>query len=175
MGLSIKVNPFFLNEATIYVSGGFMDNDVIERVKALAADYLSQNSMELVDIIYRREQPGMVLRLLVDTPYGVTVKECTDLNHYLSEALNGENIIEGHFVLEVSSPGLDRPIVTDRDFERAVGNDLTVTTYEPIDGGRAHEGKLIGLEKENIVIESEGISIVVPRVKIAKAVLKIDF
>lgn len=149
--------------------------EVIDGVKILIANYLEQNSMELVDIIYRREQQGITLRLLVDTPQGVTVDECEALSNFLSEALDMENIIDGHYVLEVSSPGLDRPIVTDRDFERAMGKVLDVTAYRMIDRKKTHEGKLIGMDKEKIVLESGGISTVMPRNLIARARLKIEF
>ena len=149
--------------------------DTIERVKALIAPYLSENDIELVDVIYRREAGGMVLRFLVDKPYGINLKECEDLNIYLSGLLDKEDLIDNHFTLEVSSPGLDRTLKADKDFERVIGKPLNVSTFEPIDGHREHEGTLIGVEKENIVVESSGVSVVIPRNKIAKAVLKIEF
>ena len=152
-----------------------MDEGIIERVKALADSYLSSHGMELVDIIYRRESPGMVLRLLVDTHDGITIEQCEKLNQYLNETLDKENVIEGHYVLEVSSPGLDRPLRTDRDFERVIGKELIITTFEPIDAKRTLEGKLISSDKENIVIDALDKNITIPRNKIAKATLDIDF
>ena len=149
--------------------------EVADRVKSLTEGYLEDNGIELVDIIYRREQGGMVLRLLADTPEGITIAECEALNNYLSEAIDKEEIISEHFILEVASPGLDRPLASDRDFARVMGKDLEIRMYEPIDGKREHQGKLIGMDKENIVIESDGISTVVPRLKIAKAVLNLEF
>ena len=149
--------------------------DTIDRVNTLIAEYLEQNDMELVEITYRREQPGMVLRLLVDTPEGITIDQCEGLNNYLSELLDKEDIIQERYTLEVSSPGLDRPIITDRDFERSMGKILEVSTYEAIDGRKAHGGKLIGMDKEKVVIESDGISTVIPRNIIARARRKIKF
>ncbi|MBN1526962.1 MAG: ribosome maturation factor RimP [Candidatus Omnitrophica bacterium] len=150
--------------------------EIIERVRELVSGYLRQNDTELVDITYKREQQGMVLRLLVDTPAGITIDGCEAINKFLGELMDKENLIEGHYVLEVSSPGLDRPIKTDRDFERAMGQGLTVTTYEPVDGKKAFEGKLMGMDKEHnaIVIEKDGISVVIPREKIAMARLYIE-
>lgn len=148
--------------------------EVVEHVNALIANYLEKNGIELVETIYRRESGGMTLRLLADTPEGITIAECERLNNHLSELLDKEAVIAESFVLEVASPGLDRPIVTDRDFTRSMGKELDMRMYEPIDGKREHQGKLIGMEKENIVIESDGISTVIPRAKIAKATLKID-
>ena len=149
--------------------------EIVDRVKSLIERYLEKNGIELVDVIYRREQGGITLRLLVDTPQGITIAECEALNTYLSELLDKEDVIEGHYVLEVASPGLDRPITTDGDFKRVMGKEIDITTYEPIDMRSTHEGRLIGMDKENIVIESGGISTVIPRAKIALARLKIEF
>jgi ribosome maturation factor RimP len=149
--------------------------EVIDRVKELAAGYLDENGIDWVDITYRREQGGMVPRLLVDTHQGISIAECEDLNNYLSELLDKENTIEEHYLLEVSSPGLNRPMTTDKDFTRVMGKDIDVTTYEPIDLKREHEGRLIGMDKDNIVIESDGVSTVIPRQKIAKAKRKVGF
>jgi ribosome maturation factor RimP len=148
--------------------------ETVDRVKELAAGYLKDNGIELVEITYRREQGGMTLRLLVDTPAGVRIDECEGLNNFLSETLDKEDVIQEHYVIDVSSPGLDRPIKTDRDFERSIGKDLEITTYEPVDGRKTHEGRLAGMSKDEIVVESNGISIVIPRIKIAVARLRID-
>ena len=149
--------------------------EITERVKELMAGYLDGHDIELVEITYKREQGGMVLRLLVDKPGGIKISECEELNNYLSETLDKENIIDDHHIVEVSSPGLDRPMKTDRDFERSMGKVLEITTYEPIDGKKSHCGRLIGIDKENIVIESDGTSTLIPMQKIARAVLKIEF
>jgi ribosome maturation factor RimP len=149
--------------------------DIADRVKALVDNYLQQNGIELVEIMYKRQSGGMVLRLLVDTPQGISIDECERLNNYLSELLDKEDVIPDSYTLEVASPGLDRPIATDRDFERAMGRTLEVTTYEPIDMRKTHEGILIGMDKEKIVIESRGISVVIPRDKIARARLRVEF
>lgn len=149
--------------------------EIIDRVKELISDYLERHDIELVDIVYRREQNGMVLRLLVDTPNGIKVNECEDLNNFLSDCLDRDDLIDERYILEISSPGLDRPIKTDRDFERSIGKVIDVTTYEPVDGKRAHYGKLIGMDKDEIVIESGGISVVIPKKKIAMARPRIEF
>ncbi|MDP2912776.1 MAG: ribosome maturation factor RimP [Candidatus Omnitrophota bacterium] len=148
--------------------------DVIDRVKGLISGYLEENGMELVDITYRREAGGMTLRLLADIPVGISIAQCEGLNNYLSELLDKENVIGERYLLEVSSPGLDRPITTDKDYERVMGKVLDITTYERIDMRKIHEGSLIGMDSENIVIESKGVSTVIPKAKIAMARLKVD-
>lgn len=149
--------------------------DVIDRVKELISGYLEENGIELVDITYRREEGGMVLRLLVDTPEGINIAQCEGLNNYLSGILDSENVIGERYLLEVSSPGLDRPIKTDKDFERVMGREIDVTTYEKIDMRKAHRGRLIGMDGEKIVIESKGVSTVIPRPTIAIARLSVNF
>ncbi len=153
----------------------FLSMEITDKVRGLIDDYLEENGIELVEITYKREQNGMALRLLVDTPEGITINECEKLNNYLNAALDNADIINEHYLLEVSSPGLDRPILTDKDFERSIGKVLDITTYQAIDGRKTHEGKLIGIDKDNIVIESNGISTVIPRSSIARARFKIEF
>jgi ribosome maturation factor RimP len=152
-----------------------MSSDITEVVKELVQPYLEESGVELVEITYRREQGGMTLRLLVDTPEGIKIAECESLNNHLSELLDKEEVIGEHYIIEVASPGLDRPLKTDRDFERVLGKDLEVTTYVLVDGRKAHEGRFIGMDKESIVIESGGVSIVIPKASIALARLKIEF
>lgn len=149
--------------------------EIVDRVKALIYKYLEQNKIDLVEITYRREQGGMTLRLLVDTEGGISITGCEALNNYLGELLDKENIVEEHYVIEVSSPGLDRPITSDKDFERSMGKVLDITTYAAIDSKKTHEGRLIGMDKEKVVIESDGISTVIPRTAIARARLKVEF
>ncbi|MFA5500964.1 MAG: ribosome maturation factor RimP [Candidatus Omnitrophota bacterium] len=149
--------------------------EIIDRATLIAEEYLDERGIEIVEVIYRREQQGMVLRLVVDKPEGITIAECEEINNFLSAELDKQDIIQERYVLEVSSPGLDRPIKTERDFERAMGKQLEITTYERIDDRKTHEGRFLGMDKENIVIEKDGVSVVIPKNKIALARLKIDF
>ena len=164
MGL-VTINPFFFAK----------NMEIIDRVREIAEVYLREHGIELIDIVFRREGSGLVLRIVADTKDGITVSECAGLNNFLSEVLDREDVIQDRYTLEVSSPGLDRPIKTDRDFERSIGKVLELTTYEAIDGRKTHEGVLIGVEKDNVVVERQGVSTMIPRSKIALARLKIDF
>ena len=148
--------------------------EIIDKVKEIAKDYIADNGIEIIDITFRREQGGLVLRILADKPEGIDLSECEGLNNFLSDILDKEDIIQDRYIIEVSSPGLDRPIKTDRDFERSMGRAIEVTTYVRIDDKKFREGILVGMDKENIVVESYGISTVMPRDKIALARLKIE-
>lgn len=148
--------------------------EIIDKIKEAATDYIAAHGIEIVDITFRRESQGLVLRILADKPGGIKVSECEGFNVFLSEALDKEDVIQDHYILEVSSPGLDRPLKTDRDFERSMGRELEITTFEVIDGRKTHEGLLLGMDKDNIVVESGGVSTVIPRIRIALARLKIE-
>ena len=149
--------------------------EITEKTKELIAPYLDENGIELVEITYKRESGGMTLRLLVDTRKGIRITECEALNARLSAIIDKEGFIGEHYVIEVSSPGLDRPIKTDEDFMRSIGKELEASTYGPIDGRRMHVGVLIGTGEGKIVLESDGVSTVIPRDKIAVARLHIEF
>ena len=149
-------------------------NDIAEKVQELVRPYLDAHEIELVDIMYRREQGGMVLRLLVDTVERISIEECEALNNYLSQILDKEDIIQERYTIEVASPGLDRHLNTDRDFERVMGLDIEAATYERIDGRKTHSGKLIGMDKGSIVIEQNGVSTVIPRKSISVARMRIE-
>ena len=86
-----------------------MKNDIIEKIKPLIYNILQDNKIELVDITYRRESGGNVLRILADTDSGITIGECARMNSIIGDALDVSNLIEDRYTLEVSSPGLDRP------------------------------------------------------------------
>ncbi len=148
--------------------------DIVNRVTEILSPIAELRGVEIVDITYKREGPAMALRILLDKTDGITLDECGQVNKELSELLDEENIIDGHYILEVSSPSLDRPMKTDEDFQRVLGKDVKVTTYAPINGKNVFIGKLLGIGSSTIVLEdNEGISTEVPREKIAKARLEI--
>ena len=147
-----------------------MKEMIIEKVKDLTSNLLRDKAIELVDIIYRREQGGMVLRLLVDKEGGITLGECSDLNSKIGDMLESEDIIFDKYTLEVSSPGLDRLLKTKRDFERVIGKKVRVHTYAPVNDKRDCEGVVSKVDDEKVVIGEVGI----PLEKISKAKLKIE-
>jgi ribosome maturation factor RimP len=155
-----------------------MDNaEIVEKVKAVTAQLLQEEGVELVEIIFRREGPGMVLRFLVDKPSGITLNECAFLNSEISRILDEQNIIDQYFILEVSSPGLDRPFKTRRDFERAVGQMVILHMYEMIEGHNNFKAKILEVKPQMVIVEREkDLRIMeIPLENIAKAKLKVEF
>ena len=145
--------------------------DVIERVKGLIKPFLEDKGAELVDITYRRESAGMTLRLLVDKDGGITLDDCTDINGAIGNILEENDVIYEKHTIEVSSPGLDRPLKTRRDFERAIGKKIHVHTYEPVNDKRDHEGTVSSVDDEKVVLDCAEIELK----KISKAKLKLEF
>ncbi|MEE9500306.1 MAG: ribosome maturation factor RimP [Candidatus Omnitrophota bacterium] len=144
--------------------------EVIERIRELLEPIANERKFYIVDITYRREGGKLALRILADKEGGITMDDCTGLSNELSELLDRKNIIEEQYVLEVSSPGLDRKLNKDEDFAWAVGKRIKVTTYAPLDGKNVFLGVLAGLRDGTIVVsEKEGISAEIPRDKIASA------
>lgn len=144
--------------------------NIIEKVKELMSTLLADKKIELVDISYRRKSGTTVLRLLVDRVGGITLDDCTYLNEEIGNILDDQSLMPERYLLEVSSPGLDRPLKTKRDFQRVVGKRINVHTYEPIGDKRDHNGKVNDVNEENVTVSG----IKIPLNKISKAKLEIN-
>ncbi|MDR3579290.1 MAG: ribosome maturation factor RimP [Oryzomonas sp.] len=155
--------------------------DVCGHVSGIALPILESLGMELVDIEFARAGRDGVLRLFIDKEGGVTLDDCADVSRELSAILDVEDVIPGHYSLEVSSPGLDRPLKKPADYERFVGRLVKVRTFEalPDDAGNKRKtfiGHLLGLVDGNVAVKlSEGQSASIPLEKIAKANLEFEF
>ena len=155
-----------------------MDNaSILDEIKEFITPILEGEGVELVDISYNREGRRMVLRLLVDTASGITIDECSELNRKIGEELDGSGLALENYILEVSSPGLDRPLVSRRDFERALGKELKVITKRPIVGNdNVYVGHLEFVGDDDITLKQDtGEDIAIPYEDIAKARLHIEF
>ena len=153
-----------------------MDTDaLLEQVKALVEPVLARQSAELVECTMRQEGRQYVLRFLVDTPKGITLAQCAALNRQIGAALEEVNLFEYPYLLEVASPGLDRPLVTQRDFERVLGDQITVTTQS--DGRTVTQtGRLMHVDEQVLLLEvrpGERISLPRAAVKMSKRVITI--
>ena len=144
--------------------------ETVDRIKDAISNLLSDKAIELIEIKYRRESGGMVLRLLVDREGGITLDECTSLNNEIGGILDDKNVIEDKYTLEVASPGLDRPLKTRRDFERVMGKRIYLHTYEPVNDKRDYEGIVLSVDDEKVTVDNVDIRLD----KISKAKLKIE-
>ena len=154
--------------------------NVVAQVTGLAEPLVASLGMELVDVEYRREGRAMVLRLSVDRESGVNLDDCAQVSRELSEILDVEDFIEGYYTLEVSSPGLNRPLKKTADYERYRGRLVRVKTFEllPDDAGNPRKtflGELLGFDGVNVRIKlKEGQTAVIPLDKVAKANLEFE-
>lgn len=130
-----------------------------------------------MDLSFRREGNGWVLRLFIDRAEGVGVDVCAEVSRDLSAELDVADIIDHAYTLEVSSPGLDRPLKTARDFRRYVGRSAKVKTRDLVGDRRKFEGRIVavGEDETSVAIEIEdGTTHIIPLAVIAKANLKIE-
>ncbi|HZV81321.1 MAG TPA: ribosome maturation factor RimP [Geobacteraceae bacterium] len=154
--------------------------DTTSQITALALPLLDSLGLELVELEYRKEGHGMVLRLYIDKPQGVTLDDCADVSRELSEILDVEDVISGHYNLEVSSPGLNRPLKKESDYARYTGRLVKIRTFEMVadDAGNKRKtflGELLGLADGTVSIKlTEGQSAAIPFDKIAKANLEFE-
>ena len=148
---------------------------LLQQVTTLVGPILARQSAELVDCTMRQEGRQFVLRFLVDTVSGITLEQCAILNRQIGAALEETNLLGHPYVLEVASPGLDRPLVTQRDFERVLGDKISVTAQS--DGHTVtHTGRLMHVDEQVLLLEVRpGDRISIPRagVKMSKRVIAI--
>ncbi|PYZ93108.1 ribosome maturation factor RimP [Salipaludibacillus keqinensis] len=156
-----------------------MSDNVQSRVEQLVVPILDELSLELVDVEFQKEGKNWFLRVYIDKNQGVDLDDCTTVSERLSEALDNHDPIEQAYYLEVSSPGAERPLKKEKDFEAAVGKHVHVTTYAPINGEKAFEGKLSNFDGTDLTIEikvkTRIVTETIPFDKVAKARLAIAF
>ncbi|HYA38044.1 MAG TPA: ribosome maturation factor RimP [Candidatus Methylomirabilis sp.] len=114
---------------------------------------VSAMGFELVDVELAGSHHNPTLRVYIDSPAGVTVDNCADVSRQLSALLDVEDPLPGHYTLEVSSPGLDRPLVKPDDFRRFVGETIKVKMHQPILGRKNFAGRLVEVATDHVVVE----------------------
>ena len=160
--------------------------DVIQQVRAVAVRIAESYGLEIFDVQFRREAPGMVLRIRIDRPGSrataddsVTVDECARVSRDLSAIFDVDDVVPGQYTLEVSSPGLDRPLTRPDDYQRFAGRRAKLVMREKVDGQGYFKGRLGGIEDgpvKVVVIEGEdGRTHRVPFDVITRANLEVDF
>ncbi|MBW2521498.1 MAG: ribosome maturation factor RimP [Deltaproteobacteria bacterium] len=146
-----------------------------ERVKAIALPLLKEQGLELLEVQYRREQHGWILRLIIDKPGGVSLDDCVAVSRELSQILDVDDFVDQAYNLEVSSPGLDRPLKSMTDFQRFRGRLVKVVTREPLAGEHVFIGRIRETEGESIVLEVGRREVVIPFPQVARARLEVEF
>ncbi len=151
-----------------------METEMIDRVRAIILPIVLNEGMEVVDIEYRRESGGWVLRVILDKEGGVTLDDCTRVSQEAGRSLDVEDIIPTSYTLEVSSPGLTRPLKTERDFVKHLHRLVKVKTVDPIENRRQFKGRLMSVSENSVEIQVEGRIFQIPFSNVAKANLEVD-
>jgi len=152
-----------------------MIQETKERVSALAAHVLADQNMELIDLEYRREGRGWVLRLFIDKEGGITLDDCARASQEIGTVLDVEDFIGTPYSLEVSSPGLNRPLKNEKDFIKYRDYLIKVKTFDPIDNRRNFKGKLREISDGRIEMEIDGGVVTIPLANVVKANLEFEF
>ena len=144
-------------------------------VEEMIQPYLNEQGFELVDIEYVKEGSNWFLRVYVDKEGGIDIDDCVLISEKLSAKLDENDPIPTIYFLEVSSPGAERPLKKPEDVTKAVGKNVFVTTYEPVNGLKEFEGKLLSFDDGELVIEEGKKQHAITYDKVASARLAILF
>lgn len=146
------------------------------KTEELVLPLVEANHFELVDVEYVKEAGTWYLRIYIDKEGGIDINDCELISRAFSEILDKEDYIEDAYILEVSSPGLGRPLKKDKDFQRNLGEEVEVRTYKPINKQKEFVGLLDAWDKENVTLQMEsGEMLTIARADIALIRQYIEF
>lgn len=149
--------------------------DVAGLVEKIAVPIVEGHGLELVDVEYVKEAGNWYLRIFIDKPEGISHDECQVVSENIGNVLDEQDLIPQNYFLEVSSPGLDRPLKKDKDFERYEGRKIRVHTFAPWNGKKEFMGLLAGLRENEIILSTDGETLAIPRDKAAIVRLEVEF
>ena len=147
----------------------------LEKIEAILEPAVQSAGCDLVACEWAMEGGRAVLRVLVDKEGGVLVQDCERISHLLDPLLDVEDLIPGRYNLEISSPGLERPLRKFSDFKRFTGNAVRLKTKIPLQNRSHFKGVIRKVEDETIFIEGEGATFEVPFKEVHRARLEVDW
>ena len=147
-----------------------------EAINAIIERVTNREGLELVHWESVGPKNNFILRIVIDKPEGITHNDCEVVSRQVGTLLDVEDLIPHHYTLEVSSPGVDRPLYKRADYARFAGNKVKVKTFQPINGQRNFRGRLIGIEGDIVKLDSENAGAVeIAFDNIAKANIEYEF
>lgn len=156
-------------------------SSVVETVTEMVTPILDEQNFELVEVEFVKEGKSWFLRVFIDKDGGIDIEECAWVSEKLSEKLDSADpdpILQAYF-LEVSSPGAERPLKKEEDYQKALGEYIHVSFYQPVEGEKQYEGFLQSVDAEQLIlkirIKTREKELVIDRKNIAKARLAIQF
>ena len=126
-----------------------------QKTEEILLPIVEKNGFELVDVEYVKEGSNWYLRAYIDKPGGINVDDCEIVSRELSDILDEKDFIDEAYILEVSSPGLGRPLKKEKDFKRSLGQEVEVRTYRMMDRKKEFTGILKDHDKDTVTIEME--------------------
>jgi len=144
-------------------------SEIAEKVGREIEDLLAQDGVELVHVEYMQRQRSALLRVLIDKEDGITVDDCQRVSELISPAIDASSLLASKYMLEVSSPGFDRPLTKEKDFVRFAGQPVKVKTHAAIDGNRVFKGMLRGSDGSVLALDVDGSRVEIPVSEIAAA------
>jgi len=144
-------------------------------IESMLQPYMAEHGFELVDIEYIKEGSNWFLRIYADKENGIDIEDCGKISEYLGKLLDEQNPIATAYFLEVSSPGAERALTKPDDYRKSVGKRVFVTTFEPFDGLKEFEGKLLSYDEQMLLIQTGKKKVHLPCTQIASARLAIVF
>lgn len=149
---------------------------VTDIVTELVTPIVNEMGLELVDIEYKKEGSNWFLRVFIDNEVGnIDIEDCALVSEKLSQKLDESDPIPTAYFLEVSSPGAERPLRSDKDFKKAVGRHVHITTKEPIEGAAVFEGELVSFEDGKLTVKEAKKTYVISQEQIDTARMAIVF
>lgn len=154
-----------------------MPETVLQKLWDLIAPVVESEGMELVDLEYKKEGRDWFVRVFIDKADGITMDDCSLVSRQINPLLDVEDVVPHAFILEVSSPGLDRPLKKLSDYQRFQGKLARINTFAPQGGRKKFLGRIIGIEGESVLldIEAEKQRVSIPLKDIAKGKLEVEF
>lgn len=149
--------------------------EIEQRTEELVLPIIEENRFELVDVEYVKEGGTFYLRVYVDKEKGITVDDCERVSRALSDKLDEKDYIADSYILEVSSPGLGRPLKKEKDFVRSIGKEVEIRLYRPLNHEKEYTGILKAFDKTQVTIETEGEEKTIPKEQIALIRLAFTF
>jgi len=152
-----------------------MTESVLKEIERLVEPVLAEMGIELVDMEYRSTQGRRVLRIYADRPTGINLDDCAMVSREIGNLLDVKDLLQHHYVLEVSSPGLNRPLKREKDFLRAIGQKVKVKTAVPVKGRRNFSGVLQSFENGTLQLKLDDTVVQISEESVNKANLVFDF
>lgn len=146
-----------------------------QKAEALVTPIVEKYGFELVDVEYVKEGGNFYLRAYVDKPGGITVDDCEIVSREFSDKLDEADFIDEAYIMEVSSPGLGRPLKKEKDFKRSMGEEVEIRTYRPINREKEFYGILTAYDENSVTIDCEGEEKIFQKADIALIRLAFDF